>query len=134
MQRPLANTYIKPSAIHGLGLFALVDIKKGTEIMQGVANYGFIDEWIAYNRSGQLPSFEFNNGYCMLNHSKNPNTKRKGSALVIVASCNIKQGAEVTEDYELLPYDHNPFNNHIDFEKYAYYNKYKKQLTYANRS
>lgn len=103
-----ANTYIKPSTIHGLGLFAKVDIKKGERIIQGLADFSFQDEWIIYVKKWKIKSFSYNNGYCMVNHSEKPNTKR-GKKMVILALQNIKAGEEITEDYNSLPDKENPF-------------------------
>ncbi len=56
MNKP--NTYIKPSKIHGLGLFAREDIKIITEIIQGEVDFD-IDrkEWIKYNKKHKKKVF-----------------------------------------------------------------------------
>jgi len=103
-----SNTFIKPSTIHGLGLFAAVDIPKGKEIIQGNADYSFIDEWIQYKKNCRKISFNFHTGYCMINHSSTPNTLRNNKGISI-AAYNIKSGEEITEDYYKLPDNDNPF-------------------------
>lgn len=103
------NTHIKPSDIHGLGLFATYDIMKWDRIVQGYADFNnFQDEWIRYVKKWKIKSFAFNNGYCMVNHSETPNTKR-GRNNFIIACKNILIGDEVTEDYNALPDEENPF-------------------------
>lgn len=120
-----ANTFIKPSKIHGLGLFADKEITKGEEIVQPLKpNLSRnIDEWILYVKTHKLPSFALNCGYCMINHSENPNTKRyKEDA--IRATRKINEGEEITENYYFLPDNENPFYNTL--EKIIYH---AKQLT-----
>lgn len=120
-----ANTFIKPSPIHGLGLFAKVDIAKGEKIVQGLADFDtYRDEWIVYVKKWKIKSFAHNNGYCMINHSKTPNTLR-GKQMEIIASKNIKAGKEITEDYYKLPDDQNPFIG-INLEKLLFYSKNNK--------
>lgn len=122
-----SNTFIKPSRIHGLGLFAIMDIKKGQQIWQGVADFSakYLDEWIAYERKWRVKSYEFYAGYCMINHSETPNTIRKGKDLKIVAVKNIKAGEEITEDYNALPPEENPFIG-FNLQKLVYEARNKK--------
>ena len=104
-----ANTFIKPSPIHGLGLFAVADILKGEVIIQGKANMNeFKAEWIHYNKKEKSPSVNFQYGFCMMNHSDAPNTHRD-TEMIISASRDIKKGEEITEDYNKLPDTDNPF-------------------------
>jgi len=103
------NTFIKPSFIHGLGLFAKTDIRKGESIKQGLSNFNdYLEEWITYVKTWKIRSFAHNNGYCMINHNEVPNTKRMHE-MEIVATSDIKKGAEITEDYSKLPDQENPF-------------------------
>lgn len=105
------NTHIKPSPIHGLGLFATYDIAEGEEIFQGYADFNnFQDEWIRYVKKMKIKSYAFNEGWCMVNHSDKPNTER-GEDNCIIAISNILIGDEITEDYNSLPDDENPFKN-----------------------
>lgn len=103
-----ANTFIKPSQIHGLGLFAKSDIRKGQRVVQGMADFSYQDEWIRYVKKWKTKSFCYNNGFCMVNHSETPNIIRRKS-LMMIASRNIKAGEEITEDYHKLPDSQNPF-------------------------
>ena len=112
------NTFVKPSKIHGLGLFANKDILKGERIRQGGANFDYRKEWIEYVKRRKVRSFTFNNGYCMVNHSDSPNTKRSGK-MKIIATANIRRGAEITEDYNILPEKENPMNG-ISLEEMIY--------------
>ena len=112
----MTNTFIKPSKIHGLGQFAKIDISKGEQIKQGLADFDRCrDEWIVYVKKWKTKSFAHNNGYCMINHSENPNTERIDD-MGIVATKDIKSGDEVTEDYYALPDDENPFSG-FSFEE-----------------
>lgn len=105
------NTHIKPSKIHGLGLFATYDIAIGEEIIQGFADFNnYQDEWIRYVKKWKVKSFAFNEGFCMVNHSDSPNTVR-GNDRRIIACRNILIGDEITEDYNKLPDEENPFIN-----------------------
>lgn len=107
-EQEIANTFIKPSTIHGLGLFAMVDIPKGEEIIQGAADFSYTDEWIKYTKTQKVKSFSYHKGYCMINHSKRPNTAR-GNEFSIIAAKRIPAGEEITEDYYALPDEQNPF-------------------------
>lgn len=103
-----ANTYIKPSQIHGLGVFAMQAIMKGESIIQGKADYkNYIGEWIRYNKRGQI-SRGFDKGFCMINHSDNPNSCRANN-FSIIANRNIFKDEEITECYNQLPAYENPF-------------------------
>lgn len=104
----IPNTYVKPSKIHGLGLFASVDIRKGEEIIHGDPDYSnHIPEWMQYQKREKVPSFNLKYGYCMINHSEEPNTER-GKARAIIASHDIKAHTEILEDYRNLPDNENP--------------------------
>lgn len=104
------NTFIKPSKIHGLGVFALTDISKGEEIIQGKADMdNYRDEWINYQKSKQV-SFCYWQGYCMINHSETPNAER-GGEYIILANRDIKADEEITENYNALPDEQNPFKS-----------------------
>lgn len=103
------NTYVKPSLIHGLGLFASCDIKQGEEIIHGEPDYSnHTLEWMKYQREAKIPSWNLAMGFCMINHSEQPNTIR-GKEDRVLASLDIKAGSEITEDYTKLPDNHNPF-------------------------
>lgn len=103
------NTYIKPSQIHGLGVFASRAIMKGESIFQGKADYkNYIGEWVRYNKTGKV-SEGFTNGWCMINHSDHPNSCRGTEFHSILANRNIFKGEEITEDYFKLPSGENPF-------------------------
>ncbi len=113
------NTYIKPSEIHGLGLFASKLIRKGTHIIHGKPNYDFRDEWIKYSKKKQR-SYQFEVGLCMINHCDEPNSKRD-EFMNQVALQDIPAGTEITENYHDLPREHNVFDNPIyELEKMMY--------------
>lgn len=120
------NTFIKPSGIHGLGLFAKRNIMSGEEIEQGSADYAnYLNEWIEYNKTCKKKSFCFARGYCMINHSDSPNTSRLGGDYNIYATRFIKEGEEITENYHDLPDESNPFFG-TSFEEYIFRAKDKK--------
>lgn len=128
----MPNTYIKPSKIHGLGLFAFCDIAKGTRIIQGYADFNnFQDEWIAYVKHWKIKSFAFNNGFCMINHSEKPNTKR-GNNRAIIACCHILTGDEITEDYFALPDIENPFIFPNNLHEVIFNAKAKRRMKFKN--
>lgn len=114
------NTYVKPSQIHGLGLFASEDIKEGERIIHGNPDYSFVEEWVRYKKTEKIKSFTLARGYCMINHSEEPNTHREGKDLHIIASRDIQKGEEITEDYYKLGDDHNPFETHNNLEEFLW--------------
>ncbi len=113
------NTYVKPSAIHGVGLFALTNIKVGEEIIHGVPNYDdFKDEWLNYAYKQIEVSLMLKIGGCCINHSEFPNCKRKGNIdkdiSVILSTRLILKNEEILEDYHQMPDWNNPFSkNHV---------------------
>lgn len=119
------NTKILPSEIHGLGLFAVTLIKKGEKILQPdkMDLTQDVDKWIKYNSSGQKQSFAYLCGYCLVNHSTDANTERN-DGFDIIASRDILKGEEVTENYDLLSDEDNPFKNSLE-EEIFYYNRSK---------
>lgn len=103
------NTFVKPSPIHGVGLFAMHNIKCGEEIIHGWVDMNKnIDEWIQYNKTEKHRSFSLLTGGCCINHSDYPNSNREKYPRVF-ATTDIKEGEEITEDYNLLPDEDNPF-------------------------
>lgn len=101
-----ANTYIAPSGIHQLGLFAKKQIKKGDRIIQGKSDY-----WQQHETyKNQFIHITRPHLWCMINHAKNPNTFRKGTKHeMILAKIDIKKYEEVTENYYALPKNLRPF-------------------------
>lgn len=117
------NSYIKPSKVHGLGLFASRDIRKGERIIHGGPNWSFQKEWIEYTKTAKERSLNFHDKYCMVNHSEAPNIIRKGKNLNMIACVDIKEGEEILEDYNKLPDEQNPFKEGLsqffhDMRKY----------------
>ena len=54
-------------------------------------------------------------GYCLVNHSESPNTKRGGEEnLEVFSTTDIQEGEEITENYYALPDNHNPFYNNLE--------------------
>ncbi len=116
------NTYVrlKPSGIHGVGVFAIREIPKGCDSFFSTVQ----DEWIylSYTEVGQLPIAIQNlietyclfddNGYFVpshgfekmdlslfLNHSDRPNVASIEDGERFIALMDIKEGEELFVDY-----------------------------------
>lgn len=100
--RPLNDDVtIKPSGIHGLGVFAVTDIPAGTDL--GVARHKMNSEFDPEIRT-PLGGF--------LNHSEYPNcrlvenrTLEGNSVMVLVPNKEILSGQELTIKYSLYRVD-----------------------------
>lgn len=111
----LYNTILKPSSIHGLGVFVVGRIKKGTAVYQHssrldliltatdfikldtrdqilIMHYGGIDKRLARYR---LPYDDLR----FLNHSEKPNLAYDEATDQIIALRDIVSGEELTQDY-----------------------------------
>jgi SET domain-containing protein len=121
----LVDTYIGPSDIHDIGLFAAERIKKGTPVWEYNQNTSqvfwkkqflsvccgpslpaileFIDH--SYIKEGNV--YYLNDRTKFINHSVDPNIAFKTSKLEIAIK-NIGKGEEITENYS-LSYDKNDF-------------------------
>lgn len=111
----LYNTILKPSSIHGLGVFAMGRIKKGTAVYQHssrldlilnadrfnkldprdqalIMHYGGIDKRLGRYR---LPYDDLR----FLNHSEKPNLAYDEATDQIIALRDIVSGEELTQDY-----------------------------------
>ncbi len=112
----LVKTYLAPSPIHGIGLFAGEEIKKGTVTWR---HDPIFDIGISQEQLDALPDIQaslmrtylfFSEPHKMyillgdnarfINHSENPNICYEAFAKGTVASCDIAKGEELTEDYE----------------------------------
>lgn len=110
---------VKPSPIHGVGLFALRDIPKGTDPFVNSLSDKYIEltmeEMDSLNPGVRklvhdMSSLEDNKYYVhaygfniihplfFINHSKKPNMVTKG--LRFITTRTIKEGEELTVDYE----------------------------------
>lgn len=107
---------LRPSAVHGVGVFALRDIKKGETLYADIIPHQFD---IPYSKFKQLDStirdivlshfplivegshfmYPVTKMSAFLNHSDKPNYDAKKD----VALKAIKAGDEVLEDYRLIP-------------------------------
>jgi hypothetical protein len=112
----IVKTYIAPSKIHGLGVFAAEPLTRGTLIW---VFDPVIDQEITQNQLAMLPEAVRNIaisrsfvGECgrtilsrdngvFLNHSDHPNLSSGADGSIAVR--NISTGEELTEDYRLLP-------------------------------
>jgi len=117
--------YIADSVIHGLGLFASVDIDKGDVLcifdgqvitwekyhqikkrleveIKAPYNTYFFMEWNALDKETLLIR-PFRTKYSYINHSRNPNVKIMKYPLRLIALCNIHKDEEITIDYRDEP-------------------------------
>ncbi len=89
---------VRPSRIHGLGLFASATIKRGTVI--GVLEGEYVDDdgphvlWVDDERG-----FHVRNDLRYINHDTTPNAAYFDD-LTVVALRDIAPGEEITHDYE----------------------------------
>jgi SET domain-containing protein len=101
--KPVA-VYLHKSKIHGVGLFARTNLKKGDLI--GVSHAGYGDSWYMTSHGNY-------------NHSESPNcmieTRKSGGAdlyrvaiNLIIANKEILAGEELTVDYRQQPYLEQP--------------------------
>lgn len=112
---------IRPSKIHGVGVFAIKNIPKGTNIFKGSCNHKLIsltekdiktlnpevkkiikDFFISRNGKVSVPTCALNGidiSY-YLNYSKTPNIKASTNGELLVSKRNIKKNEELTIDYE----------------------------------
>lgn len=117
----LVRTYVAPSPIHGLGLFAAEPIAAGTPMWRFQSGF---DQILAPELVEQLPAVahdfimiyaylspDFPGGYVLngdqaiyINHSKSPNTDNAGP--VTLAAHDIAAGEEITCDYDVCCLEH----------------------------
>lgn len=124
---------IAPSPIHGYGLFAVVDIPKGTILckldgqiiswekyeeivaffapkVSDLKDYFFM-EWNAISEDMLLVR-PFRTKYSFINHSRTPNLKILRETMTVVAIQNIKAGQELLLDYRDEPLNEKYINEH----------------------
>lgn len=111
----LVKIRIAPSEIHGVGVFAMRDIKKGEKLYTDVIPHQFdlpyskfhkLDKEIQDILLGHFPMIVNGSHFlypvtkfsAYLNHSDKPNYDAKNDKVLK----NIKAGEEVTEDYRLI--------------------------------
>ena len=107
---------LAPSPIHGVGVFAMRNIKKGDKLYTDIIPHQFDVPFKRFNKLGKdiaeillshfpliiegshflYPVTKFS---AYLNHSSDPNYDAKEDK----ALRDIKQGEEITEDYRLIP-------------------------------
>ena len=136
----LVDTYIAPSKIHGIGLFAGADISKGTPIWkfnQNTCQIYWRKQFInicwdlslpaildllnhSYLKEGNI--YYLNDNTKFINHSLTPNIAFQTTTLEVAIE-DIKKDEEITENYS-ISYDQNDF---FDL-KLASYNGSKKLL------
>lgn len=112
----LVRLRIQPSIIHGVGVFALYPIPKGTKLYANIFPQSFripykdfdklrpkvrdliLERWprVANDEPFMYPT-EFTQAY--MNHATKPNY----DAVTDMALHDIKEGEEITEDYRKIP-------------------------------
>jgi len=107
----LVKTYLDKSPIHGIGVFAAEDIRKGRKIWVFAEGY---DRFYSLKQFAKLPrqarAFLKSYGYRVdgevlftvdndrhINHSEQPNTYLRDG--YVLARVDIKKGTEITNDY-----------------------------------
>jgi SET domain-containing protein len=117
---------LRPSSINGVGVFSVVNIPKGVNPFQGIANQEWhefdisklkgldkeilemIDSFFVVEKNGKVLIPEFGlNGMDIsffLNHSTNPNVKTIDDGLNFLTLRDIKKGEELTVSYGTYDY------------------------------
>ena len=107
---PIPVRYEVKRGISGLGLFATLDIKKGTVIIEYIGN--IIDDKEAERKHKTMYIFEIKKNVNIdgsprwnigryVNYSCDPNseTENRKNRIYVIATKNIKAGDEITYDY-----------------------------------
>lgn len=98
MKTFIKSTYVNKSPIHGDGLFAQINIRKGTTIgtLEGkpCRQDGCYVLWLS-----ETEGFEVSCDLKYINHAKQPNACYYDD-LTVVALRNIKQHEEITHNYK----------------------------------
>ena len=116
------DTYLAPSSIDGIGLFAAADIPKGTIIWRLVPGFDVIIDDVELRKMPDT-AIKFMERYASLslqlgkyvlsadndrftNHSYSPNRtdiiEKIGEEVVSIAAYDVKAGEELTEDYRMI--------------------------------
>lgn len=103
----LINTYIDTSQIHGLGLFAKIELKKGDilGLLDGQivdwelqTKYSLSYEWNAIS-DNKLLVRPYRTKYSYINHSRQPNLLILYNPIRVVADEDIPKNTELSLDY-----------------------------------
>ena len=111
----IVKIYIAPSQIHGVGVFAMRDFKKGEKLYTDIIPHQFDLPYKRFNElsqeiqeillghfplivSGSHFIYPVTKMSAYLNHSDTPNY----DAIKDECFINIKKGEEITEDYHLI--------------------------------
>lgn len=97
----MSMVVVKHSHVHGKGLFAHIDIERGTVLGHLTGEYVQSDHahvlWVQ-NEQGEWHGFEVQCDFKYINHSRHPNVAYYDD-LTVVALKNIKAGDELFHDY-----------------------------------
>ena len=127
---------VKKSKVHGAGVFAVKDIKKGCKIIQYIGekvtkkegdrrSAERIKKYLNKKNEGSVYIFELNKKYDIdgspvynkaryINHSCNPNCEVEiiKNEIWIISIKNIKKNTELNYDYG-YPFDKDDFKDHV---------------------
>ena len=112
----IVKVRLEPSSIHGVGVFAMRDIKKGEQLYTGISMQGFdvpykkfymLRKDVVKLLLEQFPLIKTGSGFiypvtifqAFMNHSKNASNC---DAKKDIATRDIKKGEEITENYKLI--------------------------------
>jgi SET domain-containing protein len=101
---------VKESPIHGMGLFALCDIKEGSQLFE---THIMDKDWVEGMPKGLFSWINLLPN-CMYNHSKtkfNCTSETEGNRKFLVATRDIKKGDEILTDYTEDPDLEQPEDN-----------------------
>ncbi len=116
----IADTEIRPSAIHRNGLFTLKKINKGEvlALLDGqhipwkiYSDFNLDTEWNAISEDMLLVRF-VKTKYFFINHSRTPNLKIQRNPIGIIALRDLEINTELTLDYRDEPLPEKYINGH----------------------
>lgn len=103
----------KKSNIHGMGLFAVVEIVLGTPILNIIGEVVRTDDltdefickgfWQGINKDECLVAGKNPTLFRFINHSKKPNAVVDLTSMQVIAKEKIPENAEITIDYDIEP-------------------------------
>lgn len=112
----VVTTYLAPSKVHGVGVFALRDLKQGQKLYADLfpkmynLRYDYFEDLVPEIKEKLLERWPnivngSNFGYpdtniqAFMNHSETPNY----DALNDILLADVQKGEEITEDYRMIP-------------------------------
>ena len=130
------NVYLSKSNIHGYGVFANKNIKKGTIIESchylvvgsaEVSNESILQDYMFENPQDQNESFVVLGLAMIYNHSIKPNAEwdisKNGEFVEMIALQDIKKNDEILHNYGEGWWDEDEFDEHLNSWDYLYAQK-----------